>query len=105
MVKHAVLATMFSLGLAGLGAAQAPATTPADGTGRVSRLAKAPRGLKEPVCWKSSNLNASELAARPSEPETLLELSHRVTEGRRRDADVRGRRSEAEINRRLHQRC
>ena len=44
------------------------ATTPAFGTSRVSRLAKAPRGLKLPACCSSSSLKAIGAPARPKSP-------------------------------------
>ena len=42
------------------------ATTPAAGTLRISRFANAPRGLNEPVCWKSSSLSVSGMGPSPS---------------------------------------
>ena len=41
--------------------------------------------------------DAPRRAVQQSEPETLLEVPHRVAERRRRDADTRRRRPEAEI--------
>src|ERR1700730_5180704 len=41
------------------------ATTPAAGTGRRSRFAKAPRALKDPDCCSSSSLSTSVKAGRP----------------------------------------
>jgi hypothetical protein len=49
--------------------------------------------------------DASRRAVQQSEPETLLEVPHRVAERRRRDADTRGRRAEAEIVGNGNERC
>ena len=47
------------------------AAIPAEGTVRVSRLAKAPRGLNEPVCCRNSSFSANGWPDRPRSPASI----------------------------------
>src|SRR5713226_2487530 len=58
------------------------ATTPASGTRRNKRLAKAPRALNEPDCCRSSSLKTRVMLARPKSPPSTSTIGVRRMCGR-----------------------
>jgi hypothetical protein len=110
MVKHAVLATLFTLGLAGAAAAQAPATSPADDhpytvNGRLeNQHDRIVNGNKDDQLTKSetTHLRANDAAIRAQERVYRQANDGRLTNAERRQLNRELNRNSRQIYRDRH---